>query len=114
MSTSATDLDRHLPLSEAGFYIMALLSEPRHGYAVMQETTVLTGGRVAIGPGTLYGALTTLEREKLIEFVAEAQRRKTYCLTARGRAVLARQLSRLHLMASVAEQLGLDTQQEAT
>lgn len=113
MSTSSHDLDRHLPLSEAGFYIMALLNEPRHGYAVMQETTALTGGQVAIGPGTLYGALTTLEREKLIEFVSEAQRRKTYRLTALGRAVLARQLARLHIMVNVAEQLGLDTQQEA-
>lgn len=113
MPTSANDLERHLPLSEAGFYIMALLAEPRHGYAVMQETTTLTGGQVSIGPGTLYGALTTLEREKLIEFVAETQRRKSYCLTARGRAVLARQLARLHLMVGVAERLGLDTQQES-
>lgn len=39
---------------------------------------------MTIGPGTLYGALTTLERENLIEFVAEAQRRKSYRLTARG------------------------------
>lgn len=45
MSTTADNLDRHLPLSEAGFYIMALLAEPRHGYAVMQETTALTGAR---------------------------------------------------------------------
>lgn len=113
MSISANEFDRHLPLSEAGFYIMALLAEPRHGYAVMQETTALTHGQVAIGPGTLYGALTTLEREKLIEFVTEEQRRKSYRLTARGRVVLARQLARLHLMVSVAAQLGLDTQQEA-
>lgn len=113
MPTSTDDLDRHLPLSEAGFYIMALLAEPRHGYAVMQETMALTGGQVVIGPGTLYGALASLEREKLIEFVSETHRRKAYCLTARGRAVFARHIARLHLMVSVAGQLELDTPREA-
>lgn len=114
MSPTNRDIDKHLPLSEATFYIMALLAEPRHGYAVMQEVAALTGGAVAIGPGTIYGAFTALEREKLIEFVTEEQRRKSYRLTARGHQVLALQLARLRLMVTTAQQLGIETAEEAS
>lgn len=112
MALTKREIDHHLPLSEATFYIMALLTEPRHGYAVMQEVAALTGGEVAVGPGTIYGAFTALEREKLIVFVAEEQRRKSYRLTARGREVLTRQLARLRLMVSTAQRLGLATTEE--
>jgi DNA-binding PadR family transcriptional regulator len=89
---------KYLPLSEATFYVLLALDEPLHGYAVMQKVETISEGNVVIGPGTLYGAFTTLEKQDLIEKVSEEDRRKTYALTLRGRQVLAEQVRRLTIM----------------
>ncbi len=88
----------YLPLSEATFYVLLALDEPLHGYAVMQKVEAISEGNVVIGPGTLYGAFTTLEKQGLIEKVSEEDRRKTYALTIKGRQVLAEQVRRLAVM----------------
>lgn len=77
---------------------MLMLVEPTHGYGVMRQVEAMTGGTVALGPGTLYGALSTLEQEGLIKMVGQEERRKLYALTDRGRAVLSRQVERLEMM----------------
>jgi DNA-binding PadR family transcriptional regulator len=92
------DISKFLPLSEATYYVMLALDEPRHGYAVMQAVEAMSGGVVTIGPGTLYGAFNTLEKQKLIEKLSEEDRRKTYGLTDLGRSVLAEQVRRLEVM----------------
>ncbi len=89
---------KYLPLSEATFYVMLALDEPLHGYAVMQKVESISEGNVIIGPGTLYGAFTTLEKQGLIEKISEEDRRKTYALTAKGRSVLAEHVRRLTVM----------------
>ena len=89
---------KYLPLSEATFYVMLALDEPLHGYAVMQKVETISEGNVIIGPGTLYGAFTTLEKQGLIEKVSEEDRRKTYALTVKGRQVLAEHVRRLTVM----------------
>ena len=88
----------YLPLSEATYYIMLALVHPMHGYGVMQFVEEVSGGSVKIGPGTLYGAVSTLEEAKLIEMVREEGRRKEYQLTEKGKAVLNAQLDRLEQM----------------
>jgi DNA-binding PadR family transcriptional regulator len=92
-------ITKYLPLSEATYYILLSLVEPLHGYAVMQKVETISSGTVSIGPGTLYGAFTTLEKEGLISMVKEEQRRKSYALTPKGREVLKEQISRLQIMA---------------
>jgi DNA-binding PadR family transcriptional regulator len=92
------DILKFLPLSEATYYVLLALDEPRHGYAVMQAVDAMSGGAVTIGPGTLYGAFNTLEKQKLIEKVSEEDRRKTYGLTGLGRSVLVEQVRRLEIM----------------
>jgi DNA-binding PadR family transcriptional regulator len=94
----ANQITRHLPLSEATYYIMLMLEKPRHGYGVMQKVEEITQGVITIGPGTLYGAFSTLEKEGLIEMVRSEHRRKVYVLTEIGRAVLRGQIERLCLM----------------
>ena len=94
-------LKKFLPLSEATFYIMLVLDKPLHGYGVMREVEKVTKGAVSIGPGTLYGAFGTLEKEKLIVLVEEIDRRKVYQLTDQGRRVLEMQMDRLNLMHSI-------------
>ena len=92
-------ITKYLPLTEATFYILVALVEPLHGYGIMQKVEGLSEGTVSIGPGTMYGAFTTLEKEGLIKMVKEQDRRKTYLLTGKGRQVLAEQIRRNEIMA---------------
>jgi DNA-binding PadR family transcriptional regulator len=94
-----TDLyKKFLPLSEATAYILLALAEPLHGYGVMQKVEGMSAGSVKIGPGTLYGAFSTLESEQLIEKVDEVERRKTYRLTEKGRQVLKEHIRRARIL----------------
>lgn len=96
---------RALPLTEATYYVLVSLVEPRHGYGIMQNVAALTGGEVRIGPGTLYGALTNLLKQGLIERSgdeeAEGERRKIYGLTTLGRSIVLLECKRLETMARI-------------
>jgi DNA-binding PadR family transcriptional regulator len=101
----ADEIRKFLPLTESMFYVMLALTEPLHGYGVMQKVEAVSRGTVTVGPGTLYGMLTNFESEGLIVMVKEADRRKTYLLTAKGRRVLARQIERLEIMVKSAAEV---------
>ena len=92
------DLTKYLPLTESTYYILLTLVEPLHGYGVMQKVEEISQGTVKIGPGTLYGAFSTLEKEGLISMVQEDERRKSYLLTPKGKSVLVIQTQRLGIM----------------
>jgi DNA-binding PadR family transcriptional regulator len=92
------DTSKYLPLTESTYYIMLTLVEPLHGYAVMQKIEEISNGTVKVGPGTLYGAFTSLEKEGLIVKVKEEERRKSYVLTPKGKKVLMNQIKRLEMM----------------
>ena len=92
------EITKHLPLTEATYYILLTLVEPLHGYGVMQKVKAISQGAVRIGPGTLYGAFSTLEKEGLIVKVAEQDRRKSYTLTPKGRQLLKAQIDRFEVM----------------
>ena len=91
-------LTRYLPLTEATGYILMALTEPLHGYALMQKVEAMSEGTVKIGPGTLYTAFATLERDGLIIKMDEQERRKIYALTARGRKVLREHIRRTAIL----------------
>lgn len=105
---------KFLPLSEATYLILASLTEPRHGYGIMQDVEAISGGRVRVGPGTLYGALTNLLQQKLIQRSGETgeghDRRKVYALTPLGERVLVLEGERLaslsRLAVDVSKRLG--------
>ena len=92
------DLIKYLPLSESTAYILLALAEPLHGYGVMQKVEIMSEGTVKLGPGTLYGAFSTLELEGLILKVDEIERRKRYILTTKGRDVLKEHIVRSELL----------------
>jgi len=96
--------NKHLPLTEATYYILLALVTPKHGYAVMQEAEQISAGTVRLAPGTLYGAFTTLEESKLITMVGKEERRKIYQITERGIQVLLGQVDRLKIMLKSAEE----------
>ena len=85
-------------LTEAVFYILLSLARPLHGYGIMQNVAQLSGGRVHLAAGTLYGALSTLTERGWIEALGDEGegRRKEYRLTPNGRAAVRAELARLH------------------
>ncbi len=85
-------------LTEAVYYILLSLLTPMHGYGIMQNAETLSGGRVRLAAGTLYGALSTLVAKGWIENVpdgGEAGRQKKYWITRLGREVLEGEWNRL-------------------
>ena len=52
-------------LTEAVYYILLSLTDPLHGYGIMQNVEKLSGGRVRLAAGTLYGAINTLLEKRL-------------------------------------------------
>ena len=86
------------PLTEAFYYILLTLRKPNYGYGITQEVSDLTGGRVQLGAGTLYGALQTLEKRKWIEIYSEdlsSRKKKEYVITELGREAFDNERSRL-------------------
>lgn len=92
-------LKKYLPLTETTAYILLSLSKPLHGYGVMQKVEAISEGTVKIGPGTLYGAFSMLEKEGLITKAGEEGRRKIYALTVKGKDVLRDHIHRLEVQA---------------
>ena len=83
-------------LTEPVYYILLSLTAPLHGYGIMQNVEALSGGRVRLAAGTLYGAISTLLERGWIEALpGEDSRKKEYRITQAGRAVLAAELIRL-------------------
>lgn len=83
------------PMTEAMYYVLLSLLHPGHGYGMMQRVRELSGGRLEMGPGTLYGVLTRMNREGLITLAGEEGRRKNYAITEAGRAALLAEYDRL-------------------
>lgn len=83
------------PMTEATFYILLSLIHPSHGYSMMQSIKELSKGRLIMGPGTLYGVLTRMNKEGLIGLVEEEGRKKTYHITALGIEALKEEYQRL-------------------
>ncbi len=83
------------PMTEATFYILLSLIHPSHGYGMMQSIKELSKGRLIMGPGTLYGVLTRMNKEGLIGLVEEEGRKKTYNITALGIEALKEEYQRL-------------------
>ena len=96
-----------LALTEATYYILLSLVSPRHGYGIMQLTEELSGGRVHLAAGTLYGALNALcAKGWIIQLPAgDESRRKEYVLTEKGRHVLTNEVARLRELAENGERI---------
>ncbi len=89
-----------LPLTPRMLHVMLSLTEgPRHGYAIMEEVEECSGGRVRVGPGTLYEALQSLEKKDLVKLSpnkpGDDPRRRYHKLTSLGRKVLQAEADRL-------------------
>lgn len=83
------------PMTEAMYYILLALLKPGHGYGMMQRIKELSGGRLVMGPGTLYGVLSRMSKDGWIAFAGEDGRRKNYAITDAGREALLAEYKRL-------------------
>ena len=90
--------------SEAVFQILLSLSDrARHGLGIAGEVELRTGGRVALGAGTLYTALRRLRDDEWIEEIEAPAgehdpRRRFYTLTPTGRRILSEEARRLETL----------------
>lgn len=85
----------YVPMTESGFYILFCLQTPQHGYGISQQVRKLTGGAVTIGAGTMYGTLSKMEKDGLIRFYSEEDKRRLYRITELGREVLETEIKRI-------------------
>jgi DNA-binding PadR family transcriptional regulator len=96
-----------LPLTEPVLLILLSLAEqPRHGYAILQDTETMSGGRVHLSTGTLYGALRRLLREGWIERFKDddnSRGKQAYRLTALGRRSLQQEVARMRQITQLAD-----------
>ena len=87
----------NIALTEAVYYILLSLDQPLHGYGIMQNAERLSGGRVRLAAGTLYGALNTLLEKGWIRAMDESEnsRKKEYKITEQGREAVRCEIRRL-------------------
>src|SRR4051812_24844481 len=103
-----------LPLLPATFHIlMALASEDRHGYAIIQDVALRTGGEIKLSPGTLYRSIERMLGQGLIVETRERpapedddERRRYYRITAFGSAVARAEAKRLTNLVRMAKAQG--------
>ncbi|EGD39391.1 MULTISPECIES: PadR family transcriptional regulator [Streptococcus] len=85
----------YVPMTETGFYILFCLQKERHGYSITQKVKELTEGQLSISPGTMYGTLAKMEKDGLIAFVREEEKRKLYSITELGKQILELEIQRI-------------------
>lgn len=95
-----------LPLTEPVLLILLSLAEqPRHGYSILQDVARISGGRVRLSTGTLYGALRRLLEDGWIEQFEEDESprgRRAYRLSAAGRRNLQLEVDRMKQLTKLA------------
>jgi len=109
------DTESPSPLPPAVFHIlMVLADDDRHGYAIIQAIAERTGGRVRIGPATLYRSLQRMLEDGLVEERRERpapdeddERRRYYRITSTGRKAARAEAQRLADLVTLARESGL-------
>ncbi|MCJ1910020.1 PadR family transcriptional regulator [Planococcus ruber] len=96
-------------LSESTYLVLlALTKKPLHGYGIIKKIEKYSDGELVLAPGTLYGVLTNLQKQKLIELVAaekESRQKKIYKLTTEGQAVVELEYQRFKKMLTISDEI---------
>ena len=94
----------YVPMTETAFYILLCLKKPNHGYGIVQTVEKLTDGAIRLAPGTMYGILSKMEKDGLIQFIREEDKRKIYQITELGLEVLQLELKRIERLYRIAQE----------
>lgn len=81
-------------LTDSTYLILLALLKPQHGYAIMKEITVLTEGKVEVGPASMYTILKKLVKSEWIRLEESSDRKKIYHITPKGIDVLKQEVQR--------------------
>jgi len=110
MPVKQRDPEPVAPLTPAMFHVLlALAGDDLHGYAILKEVALRTGGEVQLSTGTLYGIVKRLLNDGLIvalrdrpAAIHDDERRRYYRLTPKGRAIAAAEAARLEKVVALA------------
>ena len=94
----------YIPMTETAFYILLCLRTPNHGYGVVQTVENMTDGAIRLAPGTMYGSLSKMEKDGVIRFVREEEKRKIYQITPLGEELLQLELQRIRRLYTIAKE----------
>ena len=102
-------MDQHIkkvyvPMTETAFFILLCLRQPNHGYGIVQTVERMTEGAIKLTPGTMYGSLSKMEKDGVIRFVREADKRKIYQITDLGSDLLHLELKRIERLYRIAQE----------
>lgn len=86
-------------LTEPMYYILMSLQDECCGVDIMEKVKVLSGGRVQVGPGTLYTLLGKFQEGDMIEETRQEGRKKWYRITKKGDDTLKKEYRRILAMA---------------
>ncbi|MBR4934041.1 MAG: PadR family transcriptional regulator [Clostridia bacterium] len=111
-------MDQHIkkvyvPMTETAFYILLCLRKPNHGYGIVQMVEKMTEGAIKLTPGTMYGSLSKMEKDGVIRFVCEEDKRKIYQITELGLEVLQTELKRIERLYKIAQEAAQYENEEA-
>lgn len=90
--------DNAVPLAPRDLLILSVLTAgDQHGYGIIKEVEDRSGARVLLDPANLYRVLRRMRRDGWIREVGQGdhERRRTYAITALGRAIVRREVQRL-------------------
>jgi len=94
----------YVPMTETGFYILLCLQEPNHGYGIVQRVEQMTEGEIRLSPGTMYGSLSKMEKDGVIKFIKEEDKRKIYEITELGLEILNIELNRIKRLYKITQE----------
>jgi len=89
-------LKKYVPMTETGCYILlAIATTPKHGYGIVQHVKLITDNRITLGNGTMYGTLSKMEKDGLIQMILDDEKKKVYEITALGKEILLNEKQRI-------------------
>ena len=94
----------YVPMTETAFFILLCLQKPNHGYGVVQQVESMTDGAVRLAPGTMYGSLSKMEKDGVIRFLREEDKRKIYQITPLGLEILRMECRRIERLYAIAKE----------
>ena len=94
----------YIPMTETAFYILFCLQKPNHGYGIVQMVEKMTEGAIRLAPGTMYGSLSKMEKDGVITFIKEEDKRKIYEITELGLEIPNIELNRIKRLYKITQE----------
>jgi len=94
----------YVPMTETAFLILLCLRKPNHGYGIVQMVEKMTDGAIRLTPGTMYVSLSKMEKDNIIRFIREEDKRKIYQITDLGLEVLQLERKRIERLYKIVQE----------